>query len=187
MKFTRKTTCLILFLLFPLFLNASEFTVKVIESGKDLPRNFYKDWKKGDIFVSDGKTMILIGGASRSLQTGLNYTSGNVLGSIVAFAPVEKNIKDSIAVGSPNLRIDNWREDISYDSVTPVLPEDDTSALRVLATADVNNDKFQVNIQTTYEMNPGSGRIALVSSIKNTGSSDIEDMDYNIFFSSGSR
>ena len=101
MKINKKAVSLFLILCLPLLLSASEFTVKVVEAGKDLPRNFYKDWKKGDLFISDGQFLMLVGGASRQSHTKVNNDAGSVLGSVLAFAPQTKNIKDSLVIGAP--------------------------------------------------------------------------------------
>lgn len=183
MKFKRKVTSLIILLYLPLLLGASEFTVKVVETGKDLPRNFYKDWKKGDLFISDGQFLLLVGGASRTSFTKVNSDAGDVLGSILAFAPKTNNITDALVAGIPSLSVKNQRKYITYSSVTQ--SEGENNALLVTASADVENDELAISIRTVYKILPNTGRIELSSTIKNTGKSDLQNVNYNISFNAG--
>ena len=183
MKNFRAFGFLLLFLLPPL-LQGEEFEIKTIADENDLPEKFCTFVETDDYFISDGKYLILIGGASRTLYSILNYPAADAMGSIIGFAPAGKNLVGDTIIGSPYLRIDEKRKYIHYTSVKPESRQEAGSALVVKAAAPFDGDNGEkAQITTTYRILPHSGKIEVASTIKNTGLSAIENLHYSVYFS----
>ena len=183
MRTLRISALFLLLLVFPLLLQGGEFQVKVIADEGDLPEKFCSVWKKGDVLVSDGKYLVLIGGTSRILQTVLNYPAADAKGNIIGFAPEGKNLVSDMLVGSPYLRIDDKRKYISYTSVKPNQKENADGNLVVQALAFFDGERGEkAEIITEYWILSQSGKIDLKSRIKNTGKIPIKDLEYSLYF-----
>ncbi len=174
---------LLLSLLTP-FLQGEEFEIKVLADKNDLPEKFCTLGEKGDYFISDGKYLILIGGTSRTLYSILNYPAADAMGSIIGFAPAGKHSVGNTIIGSPYLRIDGQRKDVPYTSVKPESDQKADGALVIRADAPFEGDNGEkAQITTTYRIIPRTGKIDVVSTIKNLGQSAIENLHYSIYFS----
>jgi predicted metal-dependent phosphoesterase TrpH len=183
MKTFKKTLSIILFLIAPLLLYGAEFQVKVIKSADDLPEEFCSHWKAGDILISDGKYLTLIGGTSRHPKTLLNYPGGDAMGSIISFIPAGKNLVNDLNIGAPVIRIEEKREYLTYRSVEPIkesVPED-TLAFRASALYEGKKGS-KAQVKTVYHISPQKGRIDITSTLTNTGKNELEDLDYSLYF-----
>ncbi len=183
MRTLRISALFILLLVFPLLLQGEGFQIKVITDEGDLPEKFCSLWKKGDVLISDGKYLVLIGGTPRTLQTVLNYPAADTKGNIIGFAPEGKNLVSDMLVGSPYLRIDDKRKYISYTSVKPIPPEraDDNLVIQAIASFEGKNGE-KAEIITEYRIISQLGKIDLNSSIRNTGKISIKDLEYSLYF-----
>ncbi len=110
MNVFNKILFLLLLLVFPLTLQGNEFQVKTIESSGDLPEKFCSAWKKGDFLISDGKNLVLLGGVNRTFYSMTNYPIENTIGSIISFVPAGKNLKSTLNIGSPVIKVKGKRE-----------------------------------------------------------------------------
>ena len=102
-------------------LHGSDFQIKTIKNADDLPEEFCTIWKPGDILISDGRYLVLLGGVPRPLDSWLlNYPNSNAMGSIIGFAPVGEDVVSDLSIGSPVIKILERRDYLSYSSVKPV-------------------------------------------------------------------
>lgn len=173
-----------IFFFIPLYLHSSEFEVKIIKSAADLPEQFCSVWKKGDYLVSDGKNHMLIGGTARVLTSFYKYPIENTMGSILGFGPKGKSIKSDLVTGFPMVKVRGRMTYLSYSSLTPVnqKPLDETLSFR--ATAQYEGQKGEkAQISTSYRFFNGTGRVDILSTIKNTGHVGLKDLEYSLYFS----
>ncbi len=183
MKAHKIVTSITLFLIFPLFLYSAEFLVKVIKSADDLPEELCSHWKVGDILISDGKYLILIGGVSRPIRTLNNYVQADAMGSIISFIPSGKNMKNNLNIGSPVTRIKDKPEYLTYSSVEPLKESLQEEHLVLEERANYEGKKGEkAAIKTTYRIFPQEGKIEISSTLTNTGKKEIEELSYSLYF-----
>jgi len=163
---------------------ASDFQVKKITGENDLPESMCSVWQKDDYFVSDGKTSAILGASSRylGLSSG-NYATDNAMGSIISFAPAGENLKSDMAIGSPYIRINNERKYAYYTAITPSKRKSQGKDIAFVATGQyVGENEEKLDIETIYTFIPEAGEIAVTSNIRNTGSIEISDLEYSLYF-----
>jgi len=167
----------------PLAIGA-DIEIKVLKSEQDLPERFCSIWQKGDFLVSDGRTLILIGGIPRPLKSsGSNYPAPNAMGSILSFVPAGKNLESVLNIGAGQVRIKDKTDSVAYSMVSPgpKNPADGSVSFEASGTYE-NKDKAKLEIKTTYLITPGSGRILVSSQLKNIGTAEVKDLSYSLFF-----
>ena len=188
MKVHKITLFLLLLFLIPLFLQGNEFQVKAIESSDDLPEKFCSAWKKGDFLISDGKNLALLGGVNRTFYSILNYPMANAMGSIISFVPAGKNLKSTLNIGSPVIRVKGKREYLVYSSVKQLRKTTPEGALVFEASASYSGKKGEkARVKTLYHFSPQKGRIDIISTLTNTGKKEFKDLNYSISFGPFSR
>lgn len=183
-KFSKKgLSLLILGLVLPLALHA-DIEIKIIKSEQDLPERFCSIWQKGDFVVTDGRTLILIGGVPRSLKsTGGNYPAPNAMGSILSIVPAGKNLQSAMNIGAGQVRIKDKTDYATYTTVNPGPKNPIDGSLSIECTGIYENtDKARAEIKTTYQVMPGAGKVLLSSTIKNIGTAEIKDLSYSLYF-----
>lgn len=169
----------------PFSLFAAEFQVKIIENESDLPEKFCPIWEKGDFLITDGKYLVLMGGKSRRLYSNNNYYVANALGNLIGMVPANLGQKSKMSVGAPYFRIDGERKFIDYTAVDPEIQPSADGSLNIKATAQYKEGKdLAANIETIYTLIPGIGRIDIRSTITNTGKTEIEKLQYSVYFNS---
>jgi len=184
MKKKKANFFLLLFLFSPFALLASEFQIKVINSAADLPEIFSSEWKPGDSLISDGKNMVLMGGTERVLKSYYQYPIEHTLGSVLGFVPAGKNLRSDLVIGAPYIRINNRSRYLAYSSFKQEPQKTPDGSLSFLAAAvyqGKNNEKAE--IRTRYRLYPGTGKIDIVSTVKNSGETPIADFHYSLYFS----
>ncbi len=183
MKAFAKITFMVFCLVIPFLLQGAEFQVKVIKSTDDLPEKFCTIWQSGDLLISDGKNLTLIGGVKRRLKDILNYPGGNAMGSIISFVPAGKKLESNLNIGSPVIKIKNKREYLTYTSIKPLKEKTPAKALAFEATAFYEGKKGgKARIKTRYYFSPLEGRIDITSTLTNTGKRKFEDLNYYLYF-----
>jgi len=176
-------SCLSVMLIMGSFLLGEELTIQKISKKNDLPENFCTAFEEGDYLLSDGKFLVLIGGSSRTLQSILNYPAADAMGSIIGFVPAGKNLVGDMIAGAPYVWIDGKRQDVNYDSIKHISSKGADGPMVMQAIAPFEGDNGEkALIITQYRFFPHSGKIELKSSIKNTGKSSIEDLDFSLYF-----
>ncbi len=165
-----------------------ELTVRKIAEKSDLPEDFCTSFEEGDYLVSDGKFLVLIGGSSRMLPSILNYPSANAMGSIIGFVPAGKSLVGDMIAGTPTVWIDEKRLDIQYVSIKPISEKGKEGAILMQAVAPLEGEQGEkAQIITEYRFLPLSGTIGLISRIKNTGDTPIEDLNFALYFNANHR
>jgi len=82
-KVKTKNIFWVIMVILPVFLNASEYQIKLIKSPEDLPEKFCSLWKEGDLQISDGKILLLLCGSERVLHSYYKYLIEHTMGSIL--------------------------------------------------------------------------------------------------------
>ncbi|MFB0517974.1 MAG: CehA/McbA family metallohydrolase [Acidobacteriota bacterium] len=175
---------LTIFLLFiPFLLQAAEVQVKVINDANDLPEKFCRIWAKGDLLISDGKHLAVIGGVNRPLHDILNFPASNAMGSILSFVPAGSSLVSDLSIGSPAISIKNKRIYLAYSFVRQIKEKIPAGGLGFEATALYTGTQGRkAQVKTTYRFSPNEGRIDIISTIANTGKVAFEDLSYSLYF-----
>jgi hypothetical protein len=186
MKGLKRNLFGILILCVPILLIGAEFEVKVIKNVVDLPEQFNTLWRKGDVLVSDGKSLVLFGGTERVLRSYYQYPIEHTLGSVLGYVPKGKGLKSDMVIGSPYIRIKNKSQYLGYSSFSTIPQKDEDGSLLFHAVAYYIGEKGgKAEVKTLYHLNPESGKIDITSTVKNTGRKRLEDLHYSLYCSSG--
>jgi len=181
-KFLFPTLIILLFFI-TFLLRGAEFQVKVIKDAGDLPEKFCRIWKNGDLLISDGENLALIGGVKRTLQDILNFPVANAMGSILSFVPAGKSLVSDLCIGSPVIRIEDKSEYLTNSSVKQIKENIPEGGLGFEATAlYTGKEGRKAQIKTAYHFSPYKGRIDIISTITNTGKVEFEDLSYSVYF-----
>jgi hypothetical protein len=166
---------------------AGQVTQKTITEEADLPYVFAPGWKPGDLFLTDGRYLILFGGSERPLRSTLNSLVADGKGGILGFVPAGLGLDANLNIGCPVVRRGSQA---IYPTCSDLHvfeeggPGKETS---LEATAEyVGKDGERAGIRTVYKILPGTGRIDIRSVITNTGRAEIRDIGYSLFFGAAS-
>jgi len=182
-KATRIFLLSVLFSLSVMALHGADLAVKVIQTANDLPERFSAIWKPGDFVVTDGRSLLLIGGSRRPQITQVGYPAPDAMGSILGFLPAGKGLQSTVNIGAPQLRIGARTEYATYATVTPSpkAAADGTVTFTCSALFEKAGwGKFEIS--TTYQVFPGEGKVVLVSVVKNAGPAECKDLSYSVYF-----
>jgi hypothetical protein len=184
MKRSHKLFSIALLFVLPICLQAFDIQVKKITGENDLQENISSKWQKGDYLISDGETLTILGASSRHLAlSNGNYATDNAMGSIISFVPAGQNLKCDMAIGSPYIKIKEKRRYVYYSAITPSIKKTQGEYPVFVATGIYEGEKGKkLDIETTYTFIPGTGEIAVISIIRNTGSVEISDLEYSLYF-----
>jgi hypothetical protein len=181
MKFLKEICRILPFLALPAVLAAAT-EIKVIASAADLPEPISSLWQKGDMVISDGKTIALIGGVPRPLGTRtLNAPISNAMGSILSFVPAGKKISSDLLIGSPALRIKNRTYYPIYSSVKPIKQNAEITALECTAVYD-GKDGTKAEVRTVYHFLLQEQKIEIASALTNVGKTAFSDLSFTLYF-----
>ena len=158
-------------------LQGREFEAKKVTSSKDLPEEFCNIWKEGDYLLSDGKFLALIGGTSRPLQT---FHQVNAMGSIISLVPAGNSAMSDLGLGAPLITIKEKRHYVPYSSVAEVKQDVPKGSVRFLATALYEEGGRKAEVKTTYTFSSQKGKVDITSTLRNTGTTTIEELDYTL-------
>ncbi|MEA2004917.1 MAG: CehA/McbA family metallohydrolase [Acidobacteriota bacterium] len=173
----------VLLCLFPILLQGAEFQVKVIQNADDMPEKICSYWKKGDFLLCDGETAVLLGASPRYLQSILNYPAGTGIGCVLSFVPSGKNLQSDLNIGSPNIQIDGKRHYVAYSSLKPMDIKTSEEVACFIAEATYKNGQNQkAQVKTMYQYFLKKGRIDIISTIKNTGKTELKGLNYSLYF-----
>lgn len=179
----RKTVFTLIILLIPAFLLGNQSQVKIIKSEDDLPEKFCTIWKKGDHLLFNGQNLAIIGGVRRYLKSTTNYPAADALGCILSFAPAGQNMTSDLIAGAPVIRFSDKKVELLYSSIKEVQESSPEGTLTFEATAVYNGKKGKkAKVQTLYRFSADETRIDIVSTLTNTGKTELEELDYYIYF-----
>ena len=160
--------------------------VRTVAKAEDLPESFCGAWRSGDILVSDGRFLVLVGGTDRVLKTTLNLPTGNLKGSIIGFVPAGKGLTNTLIIGTPALVINNRNRYLTYGSLRP-RQEQAGRAMSLECEASYEDaDQRKASVKTSYRFAAGSGRIEIFSTLTNIGAKPFEDLGYHLYFNAQS-
>jgi len=162
---------------------AADVQVKVLQAESDLPEKFTSLWKPGDLLVTDGVTLMLIGGTARPLRNSMNYPAPNALGSILGFVPAGRNLQGTLNIGAPAFRIKTKTDWMTYRTVKPGAQAADGSVPVECAGVFEKPDWGKADVRTVYQFYPCQGKVVLTSTVKNTGPAELKDLSYALAFS----
>ncbi len=164
-------------------LQGSEFQIKVVKNAEDLPEEFCTIWKPGDILLSDGQYLVLLGGVPRPLDSWLlNYPDSNAMGSIIGFAPAGEDVVGNLSVGSPVIKFLERRDYLTYATLKPVEGQEEGVITFKASVSYKGKNGQKAEIETIYHFLDQKGQIDIRSTIKNTGQTALEDFDYLLHF-----
>ncbi|MBN2206201.1 MAG: hypothetical protein JW742_02250, partial [Candidatus Aminicenantes bacterium] len=167
-------------------LAGASIEVRAVARAEDLPEPFCTAWAGGDILVSDGRFLALIGGSDRALKTTLNLPTASLKGSVIAFVPAGRDCADALVIGAPALIVKNRNHYLTYGALAPRPdPSGRTAALEAEASyADAEGRKAAV--RTVYRFGAGAGRIEIVSTLTNSGTAPFEGLGFSLYFNAQS-
>jgi hypothetical protein len=160
--------------------------VRTVARAEDLPEPFCSAWAGGDILVSDGRFLVLVGGTERALKTTLNLPTASLKGSIIGFVPAGRNCADALVVGAPALVIKNRNQYPTYGEVRPRVDGSGRTAALELEAAYADAEGRAARIQTVYRFAAGSGRVEIASTLTNTGAAPFADLGFHVYFNAQS-
>jgi hypothetical protein len=177
------------FLIFALPLCSQDgFQIRVVQSPEDLPKGMSTLAKKGDLFLTDGKYAAVLGAGVRPITTSANYPFGQAMGSLLSFVPAGKNIASDLNIGSPVIRIKDKTHHLGYSSINQVKSGAFGPDVRFKASCQFADKEGRTAvIETVYTFAPTKGRLDIVSTLTNTGKSEIEELSYSLFSDTYSR
>jgi len=155
---------------------------RVIESKDDLPSQVCRIWKKGDLLISDGKYLAIVGGTSRQLKTTLTRREVNAMGTIISFAPVRENLVSDLGVGAPVLKFGEKRKYPVYSSIKQFAKSSISPFFLEARAFYEENSKKIAEIITRYNFFPREGRIDITSTLSNIGNKKLKNLDYSLYF-----
>jgi hypothetical protein len=159
--------------------------VKRLAAASDLPEAFSTTWAKGDLLVSEAGHLAIVGGTRRPLRTPMNYPAANAMGSLLAFVPAGRGLRNDVNIGAPVLMFGRQPEYLVYASVTAEEARHEREpgqGPRIIATASYSGESGKTAaIRTVYTFLP-DGRVEIASTITNTGAGFFKDLAYSVFF-----
>jgi hypothetical protein len=153
---------------------AAGLDIQAIQGPSDAPEQFRKFALKGDLLVSDAKFAALIAGSSRPLVNDLNIPLADPFGQIMAFAPAGRGGRVLTLIGAPSLRIAGKS---MTTTVSSVKAEGRGIVVRASALSP-SGAKFEIT--TGYRFDFETGRIGIVSEIRNAGPGDAQSVSYGL-------
>jgi hypothetical protein len=171
----------VLFITLPLF-PQDGFQIKVIQGAEDLPKGMSSLARKGDLFLTDGKYAAVLGAGVRPITTSANYPFGQAMGSLLSFIPAGKHIAGDLNIGSAVVKVKDKTHYPGYDSIEQVKSGAFGSEVRFKAAGQfADKEGRTARIETVYSFIPTKGRLDIVSTLTNTGRTDIEELSYSLF------
>lgn len=173
-------------ILAPLSLPAPAYQTQVIQAADDVPGNMSSLWRKGDLLLSFGEYLAVIGNSSRRLDSAkIHYPTADALGSLISLAPAGQNIHSDICIGSPHLRLREKQEFVAYNSLKQLNEQAPSGNIILEASGSYTGFRGdKVQITTKYIFHSASGQIEIISSLQNTGSKNLEKFSYSLYFGS---
>ncbi|MCJ7587450.1 MAG: hypothetical protein MUQ00_06080, partial [Candidatus Aminicenantes bacterium] len=161
---------------------SASIEVRTVAKAEDLPEPFCAAWRSGDILVSDGHSLILVGGTDRALRTTLNLPTASLKGSIIGFVPAGKGLANALIIGTPALVINSRNRYLTYGSLRP-RQEQAGRAMSLECEASYKDaDGRKASVKTSYRFAAGSGRIEILSTLTNIGAKPFEDLGFYLYF-----
>lgn len=171
----KKTTlCISLILAIAVSALAAQLSIKVIQDPAALPSPLAEFVQKGDFLVSDGQYTAVIAVSVRPYYSSINYGHPDASGYLLAFLPEGASKRAQTQIGVPSLEIGD--QDLK---VGPASVRQDGSRIIVRAPCE-NGDGIRLEVQTTYSFAFETGKINIVSEIRNAGPSEVAGLSFGL-------
>ncbi len=166
---------------------SGQVTLKPLAGEADLPEAFAPGWKAGDLLLSDGRYLILIGGSPRPMRSTLNSPVTDGKGGILSFVPAGAGLDAKLNIGGPVVRRGIRTVYPGYAGIRSLNTRASGDALSLEAAASYAGQAGEkAGIRTIYSIGPEPGRIDMTSVITNTGAVEIDDLGFSLFFGASS-
>lgn len=153
---------------------AAELTITVIRNPGEIPPALAGFAQKGDFLISDGKYTAVIAESPRPSFSTINYGHPDVSGYLLAFLPEGGVKRAPVQIGIPSVRING-----EALPVGPATVRQDGPGIVVRASVE-GKGGLKLGILTRYTFAFASGRITIVSEIKNTGSTEASGLSFGL-------
>ncbi len=153
---------------------AAELSIKVIQDPAVLPAPLAEFVQKGDFLVTNGKYTAVIAVSVRPSFSSINYGHPEASGYLLAFLPEGASKRTPAQIGIPMLEIGD--QDLK---VGPASARQEGSRILVRATCE-NGDGLKLEVQTTYSFAFETGKINLVSEVRNAGPSEVTGLGFGL-------
>jgi hypothetical protein len=167
----------------PFFGHGEEAEVKAISSPAELAPGFSTLARKGDLLISDGKFVALLGASARQVVTSANSPYGEAMGSLLALSPDGQSFCGDLNFGAPVVRLDGLSRHPAYSRIDRA-PGGNAPGPLSFSASGVYKDKEgrTATIRTTYLFDPAKGQIEVSSTLTNSSQAAFEDLSYSLFF-----
>lgn len=177
----KKSARYALFVLFLITTAAAAFaagvTIQVVQDPGKLSAALAGYVQKGDYLISGGRYTAAIAVAPRKQWSTINYGHPNVSGYILAFIPDGAAKRAETQIGVPSVRIDGKALKSGASSVKQI-----GSVIHVLTPFD-NAQGVKLEVRTQYTFALESGRINVVSEIRNAVAAAVGKLSFNLWAS----
>lgn len=156
---------------------AAEVSIQVVQDPAKQPPALAGYIQKGDYLIWAGRYTAAIAVAPRKQWSTINYGHPDVSGYILAFIPEGASKRTEVQIGVPSVRIDGKAVKPGQASVKQV-----GSAILV-TTPFENAQGVKLEVRTQYSFAFESGRINVVSEIRNAGTAAVEKLSFSLWAS----
>ena len=153
---------------------AAGVTIQVVQDPAKLPPALAGFAQKGDYMISGGQHMAVIAVAPRKAWSTINYGHPDVSGYILAFIPDGAAKRTETQIGVPSVRIDGKALKPGPASVKQA------GSLIIVLTPYENPEGLKLEVRTQYSFAFESGRISIMSEIRNTGAAAVEKLSFGL-------
>ena len=161
--------------------------IKNVAREADIPEAFAPGWKTGDFVLTAGRYLVLVGGSPRPKLSMLNSPVTDGKGDILSFVPAGQGLDSTLNIGGAVVRRGRQAIYPAYAGIRILKGADSGKGLSLEATAEYAGKAGEkARIRTIYSVLQSGGRINISSVITNTGSIEIGDLGYSLFFSASS-
>jgi hypothetical protein len=174
----KKTVLSIILVLFILTASVSTFaavvTIQVVQDQAKLPPALAGFVMKGDYLISDGRYTAAFAAGPRQAWSTINYGHPEVSGYVLAFLTEGASKRAETQIGFPSVRIDGKAQKPGPASVRQA------GSLIIVRTPFENGQGLKLEVRTQYSFAFESGRINVVSEIRNVGASAVDKLSFGL-------
>ena len=153
---------------------AANIVIQIVQDPAKLPAALAGYVQKGDYLISGGRYTAAIAVAPRKAWSTINYGHPDVSGYILGFIPEGAAKRTETQIGVPSVRIDGKALKPSASTVKQV-----GSVIHV-TTPYENAQGVKLEVRTQYSFALESGRINVVSEIRNAGAAAVDKLSFGL-------
>ncbi len=149
-------------------------TIEVIQDPATLPPGLVGIVQRGDFLVSDGTYTAVIAASPRAAFSTINYRYPDVSGYVLAFLSEDGSKRAETQIGTPSIRIDG-----KVQSLGEAVVQKD--GFTILVQTPVEGESgVKLEVRTRYGFHFESGRIDIVSEVRNVGSTEVTGLSFSL-------